>query len=795
MKKTRLIAATAACLLLLGSCGGRPFRSQSRVPAGRDIRFNDGWKFKRCETAVNGGEGFQVPEFNDASWEPVALPHTPRIEPLVVNDQWQGICWYRKHFELDGAFRGKKVFIAFEGAMHTADVWINGVHAVTHRGGFLPFLADITSAARFDRPNLIAVRLDNRDDPEVPPGKALADLDFCTYGGLYRNVTLRVTDRLHITDAVDENRTAGGGVFVRILDAGPDRARVRVQVHAVNENPDPRTCTLHLTLADRGGRTAAEGEIGGIVLGGLEDRILADTLDVQSPMLWSPGSPSLYTLRSAIRCDGRTADFVDTRIGIRRFGFDGSKRFLINGKPFDLRGTNRHQEYPYIGYALPDAAQIRDARKIKQAGFDFVRLSHYPHAPAFLDACDELGIVVMDAIPGWQFFGNGAFRDRSLQDCRDMIRRDRNHPCVAFWEVSLNESDMPPDFMEACQAVARAEFPGDQCLAAGWRDFAYDVFIPARQHAAAPDYWKRYAGSRPLIIAEYGDWEYYAQNAGFNQAGFRDLSPDERNSRQLRGSGEKRLLQQALNFQEALNDNLGSPAAGSANWLMFDYNRGYADDIEASGICDIFRIPKPAFHFYRSQRPAGDSAPMVFIADSWAENNDSRVKVFSNCDRVTLLVNGKPAGTREPDRDSCSGRLAHPPFTFPVQGFRRGSLEAVGFIGGRKAASHRILSPGTPEALKLSADCADPGPRAGGKDVFFAYAAVVDGNGTTVPSASDPVRFALTGPGRLIGDNPARAEAGIAAILVESTGERGALTLRAASGALDAAGPLRIRVK
>jgi beta-galactosidase len=383
-----------------------------------------------------------------------------------------------------------------------------------------------------------------------------------------------------------------------------------------------------------------------------------------------------------------------------------------------------------------------------------------------------------------------------------MIRRDRNHPSVILWEVSLNESDMTKAFMENAHRMAHEEYPGDQCYTCGWQDYAYDVFIPARQHAKSPDYWKKYDNHKPLFIAEYGDWEYYAQDAGFNQAEFKNLSPEERTSRQRRGHGEKRLLQQALNYQEAFNDNLASPAVGCANWLIFDYNRGYADDIEASGIMDIFRIPKFAYYFFKSQRPPDislklpeASSPFVHIANYWTENSNGKVKIFSNCQSVSLFYNGKEIAAQNPDRDGYSSNLRHPPFTFQVDGFQAGELEAIGFIDGKPVASHKVRTPSTPYRLRLAAALDGINPTVGKKDVFFVYASIIDENGAVVPTASNPVTFELSGPARLIGHNPITAEAGIASILVETNGEDGIVEIGATSPGLSTLEKLEIKIE
>lgn len=761
-----------------------------QTDAQQKVLFNSNWEFvKGIDTGFSGN---LLNKNGLIKWEKISLPHTANIEPIrKMEQQWQGICFYRKFFPVPASYKGKHVAIQFDAAMQQADVYLNGVHIFTHLGGYLPFYMDVSDMIKTGAENNIVIKLDNRDNPLIPPGKPLQTLDFNYYSGIYRNAWLILKEKLYISDPVAAGNKAAGGVLIRCENVNDKSATVLVQTEVKNDFLTGRHAKIRLTLKDKSSKTVAESLTDDTIIGENTSGLFTKRLSVANPKLWSPDDPYLYMLSVELLQNGMVADKQIVKTGIKTVRFEAGA-FYLNGKKIKIRGTNRHQEYPYLGNAASDNAQYRDAWKIKQAGFNFVRSSHYPQSPAYLDACDELGIMVMDAIPGWQFAGNEKFQQNSYQDIRDMIRRDRNHASVILWEASLNESGMKKDYMEKAHRIVHEELSFKNVYSAGWIDDVYDVFLPARQHGKAPEYWRKYTKNKPFVIAEYGDWEYYAQNAGFNQTAYSDLKKEERSSRQLRGWGEKRLLQQALNYQEAYNDNLYSPAAGDANWLMFDYNRGYAPDIESSGIMDIVRLPKFAFYFYQSQvdpvlhTASGFNKPMLFIANYWQKGSDTTVKIFSNCDEAELFVNGRSMGKQKPDKDRFSVNIKHPPFSFHLHAFVPGTLTAAGYINHKKVILQNVKTPGEPAKINLRADYSGKDLQAGRNDFVFVYAEVTDNNGTIVSNAADAVEFEVRGDAKIVGPAVVNAEAGIAAILVKAGSTPGKIILSARSKVLRA---------
>ncbi|HEX2862757.1 MAG TPA: glycoside hydrolase family 2 TIM barrel-domain containing protein, partial [Lacunisphaera sp.] len=676
---------------------------------------------------------------------------------------------------------GTRWLLIIGAAMQKTTVLIDGHELGVHAGGFLPFAFDLTDALQDGAVHQLVLRLDNRHDPDLPPGKPFEDLDFCWYGGLYRDVRLHACPPVHITDAATAGEVAGGGIFVRTVKATAESATLDLRVHVRNGGPSGRLrLGFELKLA---GQTVWCGASGPVEMPPGAARHVDHEFTFAQPRLWSPEHPELYDLHvSVIAADGTTLDHAQQRVGIRRIHFSRSGGFVLNGVRRRLRGTNRHQEFPRVGYAAPPAAQYRDARRIKEAGFDYVRLSHYPPSPAFLDACDELGLVVMNCLPGWQYLGGELFRQRCFDSARGMIRRDRNHPCVVLWELSLNETEMDAAFISALHRIGHEEHPGDQMFTCGWME-GYDVYLRSRQHGGIHT-WER--DDHALVVAEYGDWEFFAANAGFDQKTGAGMFAHWSNARKFRGDGERGMRRQAWNHMIALNDTLSSRGVLDGQWCMFDYARGYDPLRAACGVMDVFRLPKFSYHFYRSQRDAGEDGgarwsggPVVFIASHWLPTSALSVPVFSNCDRVELRLNGEPVAGPAKRKTAFTQHLPHPPFFFELPRFIPGTLEVTGYLNGRARCAHRVTTPDVPVALNLHVDDLGIRPAAGDPDLVMAHAEVRDAGGTLCVTSADEIEFSTDGDVQPIGPNRVAAEAGIASAVLRIPPDGRGFILRA----------------
>lgn len=772
--------------------------------AAASISWNQDWKFHLGDTELNSP---------DAGWENVSLPHTPRIEqPMEAGHYFQGLCWYHKHFRTEPAWLGKKIQLRFDGAMQVAEVWLNGKLLTVHQGGYLPFIVNLTPGLDWSHDNVVTVRLDNRDQPDVPPGKPSKDLDFTYQGGLYRDTHLIVTDPLHITDVFEANRLASGGIFVRTESANAASATLALQADVQNDSPATESAEIQFTLLDSQNHIVATAAAAPETISAGDHFAFAAKATVSQPELWHPDHPFLYTLETELRRGGKTIQTETTRFGIRTLAYDDKLGFVLNGKPLRIRGANRHQDFPWLGNAVSDNAQYRDLKRLKDAGFNFVRLCHYPQSEAVMETCDELGLMVLVCTPGWQWFNaDETFTNLARQNIREMVRWHRNHPCVIMWEVSLNETYGHDSFFAECCKIAREEYPDGQLFCAGDSYASKDVSYYDVPYCG----WPGNGYNRPAAPGFEGRKRSFIREYGDNDSGI--------NTRIVIGGGsaeysEAQQLSQAWSHQWTHNLNNGWDwSIGDALWVGVDHFRGCGGDapISTCGVLDWLREPKFSYYFFQSQRDA--KQPSIYIANYWLpQPSPAKVVVFANCEEVELRLNDRVIARQKPDSGPNSRmgdpspeeamlvnymktgqsvkdfekmiearkmqgnrkpiftggdcrNLDHAPFTFPLVPFQAGELKAVGFIGGKKVSEFVRHTPGKPVALRLVAETLDRPLAADGADAIFIRAQVVDDQGEVVRSARLPVTFSVSGPARLISPPQTITEQdGVATMLLQA---------------------------
>lgn len=769
---------------------------------GREVySLNPAWRFYKG--AIGGAEAIA---FDDRSWPVVSLPHGIEYLPTEASGciNYQGEVWYRKHFTLDPALKGKKLFLHFEAIMGKSKVFVNGKLLTEHFGGYLPVIVDATEALDWNGDNVIAVWADNSDDPSYPPGKAQDVLDFTYFGGIYRDCWLVAHNPIYITDPNLEDEVAGGGLFVAFDRVSEASADVLLKIQVRNETSKAFTGIVECTLLNPDGQQVAY----------LNDKIRvkagkavtsSDKLVVKNPLLWSPSSPDLYNLEVRIRDEqGNVLDGYRRRIGIRSLEFKGPDGFWLNGKPYGkpLIGANRHQDFAVVGNAVANSIHWRDAKKLKDMGLEVIRNAHCPQDPAFMDACDELGLFVIVNTPGWQFWNEAPeFAQRVYRDIRNVVRRDRNHPSVWLWEPILNETWYPADFAKNTRDIVDAEYPYPSCYcgsdseARGHEHFPILFTHPANADAE----WaiQKLDPSKTYFTREWGD-------------NVDDWSSHNSPSRVARNWGEQPMLVQAQHYASPAYPYTSYDAlyqtsphhVGGCLWHSFDHQRGYHPDPFYGGVMDVFRQPKYSYYMFMAQRaPVKDnriaeSGPMVFIAHEMTPFSGKDVVVYSNCEEVRLTFN-KGGKTYTYKKDKKRKGMPSPVITFPgVYDFmvdkalsreRRQAdvyLLAEGWMDGKVVATHKVVPARRPEKVLLWVDNEGTDLKADGSDFVTVVAAVADKQGNIKRLNNYSIRFTVEGEGRILGDasvqaNPAPVKWGTAPVLVQATTRPGKIKVSA----------------
>jgi len=709
--------------------------------------FNGRWRFSRGDF-----KGAEAPDFDDSGWIEVTLPHCWNAEDTFTGPRgyYRGTGWYRKSFRIDPELSSRRICLEFEAAFSVADVWVNGEYLGQFMGGYTGFYIDITDRVFFgDAINVISIRLDNSHNPDVLPGREIPDYNL--YGGIYREAWFLALDRLHI---------AHRGICITTPSVSEGSGGIRADVEVENDSPEPVECRVAVDIYDPGGERVASAESLDFIDSRSVRSFSISTDEIKRPLLWSPESPNLYRAIVTIYDGHRAADGAEVPFGFRWFRFDPGEGFYLNGRHLKLKGVNRHQCYPGLGNALPPSLQIRDAEIIKDMGANFVRTSHYPQHPAFLDACDRLGILVYEEIASWQYIGGENFMANAEKMLVEMIRRDRNHPSIIIWGI-MNEG-RSKEMFERLNRKAHLEDPtrvtayaenkpdeGDQLGTTHITDIlGINYKLPHIDgiHSRIPD--------RPLLSSEHTNADH----------------------------AERGNLELEMRQVEKLEVDLGIISsrpylAGGALWSMHDYGTDYEPvwPIQKSGILDVYRIPKEGYHLCRSWWL---ERPMVHIGGHWnwtgLEGRPVRVRVYSNCDSVELFLNGRSLGSRT----RSEGFIWEVPYS-------PGTLRAVGIKGESKVVSEKHTS-GPPSKLVLSADpAAIP---ADGSEVSVITVTAVDVDGYLDATVNLEVSFSVEGEGILRGiggRDKTELKAGVGRIILQSTVNPGKVKVMALSPGLE----------
>lgn len=768
--------------------------------SGREVySMNPAWRFHK-----GAMEGAETKEFNDKDWTVVSLPDGIEYLPTEASGciNYQGEVWYRKHFTPDAALKGKKLFLHFEAIMGKSKVFVNGKLLTEHFGGYLPVIADVTDVLDWNGDNVIAVWADNSDDPSYPPGKAQDVLDYTYFGGIYRDCWLIAHNNVFITDPNYENEVAGGGLFVAFGKVSDALAEVQLKIHVRNATKNPFSGQVEYMLLQPDGTEVAR----------LSDKIqvkvgrattVSDRMPVKQPMLWTPSTPTLYNLLvRVLDKEGNVIDGYRRRIGIRSIEFKGKDGFYLNGRPYGkpLIGANRHQDFAVVGNAVANSIHWRDAKKLKDVGMEIIRNAHCPQDPAFMDACDELGLFVIVNTPGWQFWNDAPeFAQRVYSDIRNVVRRDRNHPSVWLWEPILNETWYPADFAKNTRDIVDAEYPYPYCYSGSDSE--------ARGHENFPVYFAHPANMQDASKEIDPTKTYFTREWGDNVD---DWSSHNSPSRVARNWGEQPMRVQAQHYAcpyypvtsyDVLYKQ--SPQhVGGCLWHSFDHQRGYHPDPFYGGLMDVFRQPKYSYYMFMAQRPAvkndrnAGSGPMVYIAHEMTSFSGKDVTVYSNCDEVRLTFN-KGGKTYTYKKDKNRPGMPSPVITFPDvydfmvdKAFSRTQkqddvyLLAEGLIDGKVVATHKVVPARRPEKILLWMDNEGTDLKADGSDFVTVVAAVADKNGNIKRLNNYNIRFSIEGEGRLLGGpgvlaNPVPVKWGTAPVLVQSTLKPGKIRITA----------------
>jgi beta-galactosidase len=699
--------------------------------------FNNGTSYFSYYTKAGYGDGPAARNFDDRTWRILDLPHDWAVElpfdstasyshgykTVGRNFPKTSIGWYRKTFTIPESDLGRRISIIFDGVHRNSVVWVNGFYLGEEHCGYYNFEYDITDCLNYGSENVVAVRAD----------ATMEEGWYYEGAGIYRHVWLSKTAPLHIV-------TDGTFVSSEVKDNAAD---ITAQVTIINENKNQANFNVEQKVINASGKMVTEKDLKNLKLDSKEENEFSTVMSLQNPNLWSPESPYLYKLITTINSNGKIVDRYETTFGIRTIRFDANDGFFLNGKHYLLKGTNNHQDHAGVGTAIPDALQEFRIKKLKEMGSNAYRCSHNPPTPELLDACDKLGMLVIDEN---RLLGTNI---EHLNLLKRMILRDRNHPSVFVWSIGNEEWAVEGNITGAR-------------IAATMQDYVQHL-DPTRRVTYASSGW----GNGISTVQDIMGFNYIfngdidKQHTAFpNQPG---MGTEETTSRSTRGIYEDdvpnahmmatdrkpngRSIEEGFKFYAAR-----SFLTGLFYWTGFDYRGephpyGWPQVASQSGIVDLCGFPKDMFYYLKSR---WTDKPVLHIfphwnpvnGTSWKEKEGKPINVwaYTNCDEVELFLNGKSMGRKTMPENSHIEWLVN---------YEPGVLLAKGYKNGNEIIAGRVETTGDPTKIKLVPDRSII--NADGEDISVITIQIEDSDGRIVPTAGNEIKFSLSGPGKIIG--------------------------------------------
>lgn len=727
----------------------------------RKIKFiNNGWLYK---------DSFDVKyldgncKFED--FKAIDLPHTNKELPYNCfnENEYQFVSTYSKSLFIDSSFKEKKTYVDFEGVMIAADVYFNGKHLINHKGGYAPFSVDITDYIRYGEDNILIVVVDSTERKDIPPYGNV--VDYLTYGGIYREVSIRSVPKTFIKNIycscynpLKQNKD----LEVKVAINNYIHENINVNVDLLSEEKVIASIEKNITLND---------DINENVL------IIENIKDV---VLWDIGNPKLYKIKVTLKYNNEIIDEYSDNFGFRDaiFKEDG---FYLNGRKLKLIGLNRHQSYPYVGYAMPERVQKKDADILKfDLGVNIVRTSHYMQSRHFLNRCDEIGLLVFEEIPGWQHIGDKLWQDISACDTESMIKRDYNRPSIIMWGVRINESGDNHDFYYRTNKIAKSL---DKIRQTGGVRYLYNSEL--LEDVYTINDFTHNGGDKVFVTREEATClnkkvPYLVTESNGH------MYPTKRFDQEVK------LVEHANRHLRVINEALGSKEiSGSISWCAFDYNThsafGSGDKICYHGVMDMFRNSKYAAYAYSSQRDVKDGVVLEPITLGCRGEKDGGgilpFTILTNCDYIKIFKSEKCIDSYYPDKVNFIN-LNHPPIVINHLGENDGwgevenMLTVKGFVNNKEVISKNIGELKWRDKIEVIPDDLELSINMSSYDATRIVVKLLDNLGNVLQFSNEFIEVEIDGPAKILGPNKFGIMGGITAFWIRTIGEVGTVKIK-----------------